>query len=230
MDTQIAAATTVGVDHLRAGRSGQDAWHIESSPDALVAVVTDGCGSARQSEIGAKAGAAIFARALAAHRPDWQAAAAEAAARIRTMAEAMGGAFEETVLDSFLFTVVAAVVTEAETVILSRGDGLFAVNGQLTALGPFAGNAPPYFGYTLLDGEAAPLEVARRLRTREVATLLIATDGAAPLLSEMELWSDDRLFSNRDALRRRLFRMTPHDDATLVLIRRRHRRVQPWLD
>src|SRR5438093_9977994 len=62
---EAAAGSIVGTAHLHAGRNGQDGFAIHRQGEVTVAVVTDGCGSAPHSEVGAKIGAAIVARCVA---------------------------------------------------------------------------------------------------------------------------------------------------------------------
>ncbi len=202
---EFAAGSVVGRDHLRAARNGHDAFHIETTDEALVAVVCDGCGSAPDSEIGAKVGAPIIARALAVCHSDWKAATREIDARLKA-------AIAATVRpEAFLFTIIAAVVTAEETTILARGDGSFLINGAPTTLGPFPGNAPPYFFYE------PRLDVIETLPTGRIGNIVLGTDG----MPAGESWIADRYFTNPDAIRRALFRMQPNDDATVVAIRRR---------
>src|SRR5262245_18147936 len=69
-DVRAAAAAVTGARHLRAARNGQDAaaaWTGERGGDRLGAIVVcDGCGSGASSEVGARLGAQLVVRALAA--------------------------------------------------------------------------------------------------------------------------------------------------------------------
>jgi Protein phosphatase 2C len=222
-DFEITAGSVVGLDHLKAARNGHDAFHIEIDGERVAAVISDGCGSAPRSEIGSAIGARVFARELLRCGGDWDAATRNSLERIATIARAIGGSFEDTIHDSFLFTVLAAVIGEHETTVLSCGDGVFSINGAATTIGPYPGNAPPYIGYALLGGDAR-FRVERALSTPHVQSLILGTDGAAQL-ELATLTADDRLFRNPDAVRRTLFAMTRrppllHDDTTLVLLRR----------
>lgn len=61
---EVAGGSVVGRAHRRTGRGNQDALVWNRAGDVLVAVVTDGCGSGRHSEVGAVAGARMLAAAL----------------------------------------------------------------------------------------------------------------------------------------------------------------------
>ena len=224
---EIAGGTVTGRSHALSGRGNQDAYTWLLHGDTLVAAVADGCGSGAHNEVGAQLGArlavAALSRRLAAgaalDTPAlWTALRADILDPLRALAAAMGGRLAETVSEHFLFTLVGVAVAGERGCIFAAGDGLFAVDGAVTRLGPFPGNEPPYLGYGLL-GRPAALTVLRTFAAAEVTSLLIGTDGAADLhdlaarplpggggavgpLSQ--LWSDDRHFQNPDSLRRRL--------------------------
>jgi len=67
MDTkpafQIAGGSVPGRRHRMAGRNNQDAFAWAARDGALVAVVSDGCGSGTHSEVGAQIGARLVVRA-----------------------------------------------------------------------------------------------------------------------------------------------------------------------
>ena len=227
---EVAAGSIAGRDHVRAGRNNQDALAVVVSAEAVVAVVCDGCGSGRASELGARAGARLVAEAIrgvvqgdvpAGDPRFWARVRHQLLARLAALAEAMGGDLARTVHDHFLFTVVAAVVTREVTAVAAVGDGAFALDGELRALGPFADNAPPYPGYALLDAAAPATRFAIHhvVPTDAVRSLLVATDGIAdvarcaqrplpgtdrPLGPIAQFWTEDRYFANPDLVRRRL--------------------------
>ncbi len=220
---EAAGGSIVGTAHLRAGRNGQDAWAVVRRGQVAVAVVADGCGSAPHSEVGAKLGAMIAARALLARADAPAAAATTIVRRLRAIAATLGDDVERVMHDYFLFTLVAAVITPLRTTILSAGDGLFAINDEVRTLGPFPGNAPPYLGY----GDTALVTEAQR-PTAEVSRVILATDGALQLPADLRDFArDELLFRNPDGVRRRLFRYTRppqpvlDDDTTIVVLRRR---------
>ena len=51
------AGSVTGRDHLWAHRDGQDGFALVAKPDVTAVIVTDGCSSGRQSEVGARLGA-----------------------------------------------------------------------------------------------------------------------------------------------------------------------------
>lgn len=229
---ETAAGSVPGRTHALAGRPSQDAFVLQEGMGSVVAVVTDGCGSAERSEIGAWIGAHTLAaevgRALGDDLDDpafWEGARASTLATLRSTAAAMGGDLREIAGRFFLFTVVGAVIAGDRAAVFSLGDGLVVINGEALRLGPFPGNAPPYLGHALLGApraEGMRLVVHRTLPAREVESIVVATDGAAewddvasrclPGTRELagplsQLWREDRFFEHPDALRRKLCRM-----------------------
>ncbi len=198
---QVAGASVVGHEHRRLERNNQDALGWFAADDAIFAVVADGCGSSRHSEVGAKLGTRLMVAALARRWSDaigrdatalqrWliEPACAEVLTHLRAAAEAMGGDITRNLSDYFLFTLVGAVVTPSDTVVFAIGDGVVAVNGAIQELGPFPDNRPPYLAYSLLTEPAgaapeAALTIHAHLPTATLDTLLIATDGANELIS-----------------------------------------------
>ena len=224
---EIAGGTVTGRSHALVGRGNQDAYTWLSRGPALVAAVCDGCGSGAHSEVGARLGARLAVASLSRRLADgialdtpelWTGLQSDILTPIRALAEAMGGHLAETVSEHFLFTLVGVAVSGERGCIFGAGDGIFAVDGEITRLGPFPGNEPPYLGYGLLDRPAG-LTVLRSFASSNVASILIGTDGAADLHDLAarpmpggagqvgplaQFWEDDRHFQNRDALRRRL--------------------------
>lgn len=199
----IAGGRVTGRAHQRLGQGCQDGLAWYAAPGALVAVVTDGCGSSRYSEVGARLGARLLVAALvrelgrASGAPDAspaceaqpgatmiQRACSDVLEHLGALARAMGGDLAHTVSEHFLFTVVGAVVTPARAVAFAVGDGVVAINGEVHVIGPFPGNCPPYLGYRLLDPGAPPaLSFHATEPTAGLDSLLVATDGAAEILA-----------------------------------------------
>jgi Protein phosphatase 2C len=223
---EIAAGTVTGRSHTLSGRPNQDAHAWLCHDDVLVAVVCDGCGSSAHSEVGARLGARLCAARLSARLVEgaaldapalWEGLRDDVLGALRDLANAMGGRLAETVADHFLFTVVGLAFTGEQGCVFAAGDGIAAVDGDITRLGPFPGNEPPYLAYGLLSRGAPGFSVIRAFTGARSA--LVGTDGAADLAdlaarplpgggAEVgplaQLWEEDRYFRNPDALRRRL--------------------------
>ena len=227
----IAAGSVTGRDHVLAGRNNQDAYHWACLPQAVMAVVCDGCGSGKHSEVGAQIGARLMIEAMSralqgpAHA-FWYRVRQDVLTQLRCLAKQFGGYFPSTVQDYLLFTVVGALVTPRRTCCFSLGDGVMVVNGDQLLLGPFPDNAPPYLAYELFDApdgrpSALPQEfqMQRVLPTTAVQSIVLGTDGLETFLQAatrpipgkrttvgplQQFWQEERYFTNPDAIRRTL--------------------------
>jgi serine/threonine protein phosphatase PrpC len=190
---EVAAGSVAGREHTRTGKNNQDAFAWDSLDDAIVAVICDGCGSASHSEVGAQIGARIVVATLVRQLRCSQGLVAEGfwaivqrriLTRLRSLAHSLGGSWEKTVQQYLLFTILGAVITPAETTVFGVGDGIFAINGIVYPLGPFAHNAPPYLAYHLSPPPDLPLpsiQVHYQLPTADLQTLLLGSDGILDL-------------------------------------------------
>jgi Protein phosphatase 2C len=227
----IAAGSVTGRNHVLAGRNNQDAYHWVCLPQAVMAVVCDGCGSGKHSEVGAQIGARLMIEAMSramqgpAHA-FWYRVRQDVLTQLRCLAKQLGGNFPSTVQDYLLFTVVGALVTPRRTCCFSLGDGVMVINGDQLLLGPFPDNAPPYLAYELFDvhnGEPSVLSqefrMQRVLPTTAVQSIVLGTDGLETFLQAanrpipgkqttvgllQQFWQEECYFTNPDAIRRTL--------------------------
>ena len=211
MDTiEAAAASVIGARHLRGARNGQDAAVAWLGDGAGVVVVCDGCSSGASSEVGARLGASLFARAVAARlragglpteQALWEAARTDTVRALSELVERMAGDRLAALHDQFLFTIVAGAVTRAGAAVWALGDGAYSFGERTRVLGPFDDNAPPYLAYDLLgEPGVASFEVA----PPSCAALVVATDGASDLDMPLETFTERQLVEHPDALRRHL--------------------------
>lgn len=234
---QIAAGSIVGRNHSDplVAKPNQDAFVHRSFEDMSFAVVCDGCSSGAHSEVGASLGARLIVQSISTRLLDaYQVSQSDpegflervrqdVLAEIRVLANRMGGSFTETIGDYFLFTVMGALVTPGWTCVFSNGDGVYFVNGQAYSIGPFPGNEPPYFAYSLVQSKFEPnslnFEIKELFPTDGVFSLLIGSDGVTDLIDSeqrslpgkeevlgpiSQFWEEDRYFNNPDNVRRRL--------------------------
>lgn len=243
----LSTASLLGQGHREEGRNNQDAWAVHRGDELLVAVVADGCSASPRSE----AGAALGARWLAEWLPTFAAYERDAGKLIQ---QARDGLLEyltatidglrprreervDTVQELFLFTFLVALVDAERALCFGLGDGLAAVNGEVTLLEAGPDGAPPYLSYELIrehlardPGPLAPTLVHAG-PSSAVDSLLVATDGAVDLLPTEDdrepdllspLWLAPSFARDPNALGvhlcanpERLF-----DDTTVALIRR----------
>ncbi|MCC6934203.1 MAG: protein phosphatase 2C domain-containing protein [Candidatus Yanofskybacteria bacterium] len=248
MPWELAYGSVTGREHVHGLRNNQDAFAVEQSPYGIVAIVCDGCSSGAHSEVGAQLGARLICAELVDALPGClspsisgllERARMNVLAQLRCLANGMGGSFSQAINDYFLFTVQAFIVTDLLTYVVGIGDGVFAINGEVTTLGPFAGNAPPYLGYaltgsTLIDQDPRQLAFTEHavVLTRAVHSVLIGTDGVADLVSVADhplpgrgdtvgplsqFWENDRFFTGNPFLvGRRLNQINPAQPAVRV--------------
>lgn len=200
---EIAAGSVIGAEHRRTDRPNQDAAVWRRGNGVIAAVVADGCGSGRHSEVGARVGAALWAEALCRRGADLERARRDTVAQLRILATAMGGDLVEVVREHFLFTLVGCAIAGGQVVVHAIGDGLYAIDGEVASLGPFPDNQPPYLGYDLIGDGAGEIAVCAARPVAGLRSIALATDGAAGLdVAAMAV--DPRSTGNRDAIRRRL--------------------------
>jgi hypothetical protein len=201
---EIVGASVAGTLHLKRGINNQDHYLWLRTDDYIIALVSDGCGSTKYSEVGSRLLSSIFANYLAKYLEKsrrvsgekifqserfWEFICQDVLARIRIIAQEMGNTWLQSIKDYFLATLVGVVIREDTTCVFSCGDGIFAVNEEIQEIGPFESNKPPYLAYTLLgndiiDMDSSLLGIKRYgyWPTEEIHSLLIGTDGVVNLL------------------------------------------------
>lgn len=237
---QFAGGSVSGRNHRITAKNNQDAYCLMCDGEWAVAVVCDGCGSGEHSEVGAQTGARLVAQSLfqAMHREPpqgdeevaydadvevWLEQARQSTlANLLALSTGMGDVLWA-ISHYFLFTIVGALLTPTRAVFFSLGDGVLAVNEEVTVLGPFPGNAPPYLGYGLVNSALPPemlrFQIHRVLPLRELRTFLLGTDGVCDLMQSAEgrmpgktesvgplsqFWQGEHFFRNPDMVRRQL--------------------------
>lgn len=231
------------------GKNNQDAWRLYCVKELSIALVADGCGSKPYSEVGAqlalqaltagiernwmrfKDGEEAFERKLEA---TLDASRREVLTLIGTVAhsllpmhghEGQRVSYSELVSDYMLFTTVGALITPEHAGFFSIGDGVIVINGDVSSLGPFEGNEPPYMAYSLLktrwSEDELRFKIHRCCLVDELESFLIGTDGVQDLAEASDrtlpasletigplsqFWSEDRYFT-RSGIRKRLARI-----------------------
>lgn len=206
---EIAGGSVVGTRHIKAGKNNQDAFYWMQTKDFTIAVVTDGCGSGKFSEVGSRIGARLFVNNFIDIINQWSQMssrlgvinisfsniyfALELARRLllrdlRKLIKRTESS-SEIIGENFLFTLVGAVVTQEHSLLFYIGDGALCENGAVTELGPYPKNQPPYLAYDLFDETItgfSPKElmfgISCEKQTCDVQSILIGTDGVMDLI------------------------------------------------
>lgn len=197
----IAGGSVPGSDHIRVGKNNHDAYFLCSGEDYAVGVVTDGCGSGKHSEVGAKIAAKILGAELTAvaelcNKTTCDDAVLErylsratqkVLSQLSVLVQSFRGSYSESVKEYLLFTVLAVVMTRDSCFVVGLGDGVYAINGEVKEIGPFPNNAPPYLAYGLTgsDSVSGPftLQLFESKPANEVQSVMIATDGMIDFLA-----------------------------------------------
>ena len=219
---EIAGASVTGTTHLKRNMNNQDHFLWIQTSHYLIAIVSDGCGSTKYSEVGSKLLSNITANYLAKYldrsrgvegeklfRSEqwWRELRQDVLTRIRMISQEMGENWWEILKDHFLATLLGVVIREDSSCIFSCGDGIFALNGDIQQIGPFEGNKPPYLVYGLTGSEitnqnSSLLDFQQQLifPTAELQTLMLGTDGVEDLvkLSDQPFPAKEKLIGNID--------------------------------
>ena len=214
------AATHIGRDHLRIGRNNQDG--VFTSPH--VAVVTDGCSSQPQSEVGAQLGARFLGHWLTSQTeltPDLPARATDAlTSYLYQSVVALGLEVEPLLERFFLFTFLAAVRIGDRGMVFGLGDGAFLVADELVHIDSGPDNAPPYCAYRLTSSGSRPEAQLHFLGSAK--RLAVMTDGFHHLERQRLIALTEKLAPNPLTLQRRLNVLAESerftDDATIALL------------
>ena len=231
LNFEFASGSIIGKYHIKTGKNNQDATCIHTNRHGqIVAVVCDGCGSSPYSEVGARIGSKIIARHLSFCNTECN----DLEERKEVILHDLDGMARtidcldpvSSVGDYLLFTCIAVIINDDKTLIVSIGDGTIVLNSEVTHLGPFEGNAPPYISYNLIKDYLRSdhnmdlgFKILHHIPTASVENILIGTDGlddfeensnnnmpgkdkkVGPL---SQFWEDDLYFNNLQAINRKL--------------------------
>jgi len=226
----LATGSVQGREHARLFRNNQDGVCARIDGSLAVAVVTDGCGSGADSEVGARLGARFLAQhvpSLARTTPVGPELADKALeALVGWMRTVVAGLDEGAIADQWLFTVLCAVMDGKTSLIFGVGDGVWRADGVGRVLEAGEKNAPDYPGYRLVPalGEKTGVPVVHFCG--EAKSVSIATDGLAHASGILDGLHDDGLiWRNPMSLQRRLRVLADrdrllHDDTTVALLKR----------
>jgi len=248
---QITAGSIPGSDHTMPGKpvwkNNQDAWYIYQSDHITIGIIADGCGSGKKNEVGANLGVQLFGEILKTEAErslqhgqlsfnKWERSKISFLGKISTLASCMGPSLSEVVEHFFAFSLVGFIIMPETTSIFHCGDGCYSVNDELTTIGPYPGNAPPYIAYNIL-GDTEPKFEITDIPTSSIENISVGSDGVDYIPDfemTLEQWiGTDSVFENPDILRRKLALIGKEflrgkiivpgplkDDTTLVIARK----------
>lgn len=158
-------------------------------------------GAGEVSGVGREAGGPGRDSMAARHAQLWADVRSEVMRALAALVDRMGGDRVATVVDHFLFTIVAVAATRDGASVCALGDGAYAFDDATRVLGPFPDNQPPYLGYALLGDEPPAHVETVPAGTRVVA---IATDGAGELAGGLARFTEPSYLEHADRARREL--------------------------
>jgi len=207
----LETATAPGSAHVNPGQPGkinnQDVAAIRQSQKNRVVVLCDGCGSQPYSGTGADIGANLIAgiifQELEEGTPlaklNWNRLTAGVISALRQEVRLFASgssvqAFEQAVMERFLFTAMVLAIQDDLAVVASFGDGVVIIDDEVIVLEPPLLNAPPYLGYRLISNTAygtaefkthLAFSIVKKVKLPDLRkSLIIGTDGLRDLLEE----------------------------------------------
>ena len=163
---QLIAGTTRGSANSKGSNKNQDSYYLGWDEDTIAAFVSDGCGSAPNSEVGsAMLAAAAVNWCLRTHVAAPVPLTWHLVDHVVSNIENIFGTN-----DPAYATLLGFVITPKKYMIFGCGDGSYEVNGEWHHL-EYANNAPPY----IAAGEI--LKVLVEGHCDDLKSLSVATDG-----------------------------------------------------
>lgn len=238
---EVSGGSIIGMNHKGTGMNNQDAFLIDRiDENNFIMMVSDGCGSERDSEVGAKLGIRIFSKTIKEYYQYLDSMNAKefieliadmSSFKLSNIAEASG--IQDDLASYFLFTLLGGITTPKSTILFSLGDGIFIINGVHYKQEPFDNNSPAYLGYRDLIKSSFKKEDLKfnvmDLETSDIENLLIGTDGVNYLINSWDktipgkdqiignisqFWENDIYFTNPMAIHHRLNLINRHHCVT----------------
>ncbi|MBI2632881.1 MAG: protein phosphatase 2C domain-containing protein [Parcubacteria group bacterium] len=233
---EIAGGSVQGRDHRVSNKNNQDAYDWFCDEKMLIAVVCDGCGSKKYSEVGAHSGSRVVINSLRRGPLLWGQTRNDIFGALYPIATKMSSEqdhprllykdIKTIIADYFLFSIVGAFITPYGGATFSIGDGVVAMNDEKIILGPFPNNEPPYIVDGLISTNMTRDFKVNLIEPLEnIQSILIATDGMTHFIDAenkrmpgkqelvgplSQFWTEDKYFKNSDMARRKLA-MTNYD-------------------
>ena len=191
---QVTAGSVMGSHHRALFRNNQDAYRISQTPDAIIAILADGCGSGRYSEVGARLAPGFITRYLHGWLKSYadefdgdvmiNYAVTQLQHSINVVVAQQADELTQCVNDMFLFTLLGVIITHNLTYIFAYGDGAYMLNGELTTLDQ--DNTPNYIGYGCIGPQAIKANHYRVVPTAEVRSLILGCDGVLDIVNQQD--------------------------------------------
>jgi hypothetical protein len=222
----IRAGQIIGRDHMARQVNSQDSYTVLQTERFAAAIVCDGCGEGRRSEVGAALASEFLAELALALLNEGQPISAlpdllygGALGFLRGLLKLARPSHPVRFIHDHLLFTVLGIITDGEAgVIFAAGDGLIAIDEQVTRRDE--NNRPSYLAYHLLEGCDIPMGFDVVSLPPGWTRAAIASDGFEPELLP-QVWGVthgrglQRKLNAWSNLERRF-----RDDATLITLER----------
>ncbi len=239
MKFKIATASVIGSTHQKLFYNNQDSYNLYQDENCIIGVVSDGCGSGSNSEVGAKLAVDFVVNfcknEFSENHFDLNILQNALIDFLQNIVINQQTKDEESFIKNYLlFTLFGFIIQQEQTYIFHSGDGFYILNNKEISIEQ--DNRPKYIANSLLNGDfSMSLEI---IDTNKVEKILIATDGIIHLnekylLNEnidgmnkiSDLFNIEEYFKNEVSLPKfltdlSLKRNILKDDTTIIMIKR----------
>ena len=223
---KIISASLIGQTHQQMYLNNQDAYKVINDNNFIVGVVCDGCGSCKDSEIGAKLTAEFVANYCYEKFRFKKFNGIELTNAITKYYEeiakiSLAPNKKTFINDVFFATIIGVIVSDKQTIVFWAGDGVVVVDDTIEVIEQ--DNAPDYLTHNLLSGKKYGF--SERVITHKFDRILISTDGIEDIWENADandvintLFSDN-FFEKEVLLSKFLSESNIYDDTTMILIK-----------
>ncbi len=248
-DFIITSGSIIGSHHRNIYKNNQDAISITQTEKGIVAIISDGCGSGKHSEVGAKLVSVFMSNYSLKLLEKINESDNKSIKKIfenfniqiinfiKSIVNQIGDNLF--VREFMLFTTMGVIITEKKTILFTLGDGVYILNNKVTILDN--NNAPDYIGYNLIENSNNPsLIIQETIQTEDVNNIMLCSDGVSDILRNStvilkdgysvgglnQFILDEIYIKNTLSLQKRLtfiggFNNILRDDTSIILIKRK---------
>ncbi len=197
---EYSFASVIGSYHLQTGLNNQDSVNVYTDETCFVGVVSDGCGSGKNSEVGAKLATCYMAKKLPellklfSVKEALRVLELDMISYFKNIAETLCySEYVKVINDFFLYTVKGVIITQNKVYIFSAGDGYYMLDDKEVSIDQ--DNKPLYFSYNLLDvedrekynlPEVISFEVLEEVDFSSFDKIVISSDGIDGLIAKQD--------------------------------------------